>query len=131
MAPPCRWSWPVTLLDLQVTVILPYIALTLLAVTTFYSVFVSHDQLDSITPEWSWFSPVGLSFNDFMQGVLLCLFIYWGWDTVLAINEEAKDPAKTPGRAALLATVILLAGYLIVTTSRRQQLPTQALVTPE
>ncbi len=100
-----------------VLVILQYIVLTLLAVTTFYSVFVSHDQLDSITPEWSWFSPVGLSFNDFMQGVLLCLFIYWGWDAVLNINEETKDPAKTPGRAALLATVILLAGYLIVTTA--------------
>ncbi len=75
-----------------VLVILPYIALTLLAVTAFYSVFVSHDQLDSITPEWSWFSPVGLSFNDFMQGVLLCLFIYWGWDAVLAINEETEVP---------------------------------------
>ena len=42
------------------------------------------------------------------------LFIYWGWDTAVAVNEETKDPAKTPGRAAILSTVILLVTYVIV-----------------
>ena len=42
------------------------------------------------------------------------LFIYWGWDTAVAVNEETKDPAKTPGRAAILSTLILLVTYVIV-----------------
>jgi amino acid transporter len=96
---------------------LQYIALALLAGTALFAVLSGHGSAGSLIPDWSWFNPFGLSFSDFFKGVLLCLFIYWGWDTVLAINEETKDPAKTPGRAALLATVILLAGYLSVTTS--------------
>ena len=42
------------------------------------------------------------------------LFIYWGWDTAVSINEETKDKAKTPGRAAIISTVILLFTYVIV-----------------
>jgi amino acid transporter len=46
--------------------------------------------------------------------VILCIFLYWGWDSCLAITEETKDADKTPGRAALLSTVILLLTYLLV-----------------
>ncbi len=42
------------------------------------------------------------------------LFIYWGWDTAVSVNEETKDKAKTPGRAAIISTVILLITYAIV-----------------
>jgi amino acid transporter len=42
------------------------------------------------------------------------LFIYWGWDTAVSVNEETKDPEKTPGRAAILSTVILLVTYVLV-----------------
>ncbi len=42
------------------------------------------------------------------------LFIYWGWDTAVSINEETKDKNKTPGRAAILSTVLLLVTYAIV-----------------
>ncbi len=33
------------------------------------------------------------------------LFIYWGWDTTVSVNEETFEPEKTPGRAAVLSTV--------------------------
>ena len=49
--------------------------------------------------------------------MLLALFIYWGWDTCLALNEETKDPKRIPGRAALLTTVILLVTYVSVTVA--------------
>ncbi|MEI8083673.1 MAG: APC family permease, partial [Actinomycetes bacterium] len=98
-------------------VLLQYTALAMLAGSAFWALYHGHGSEGSLFPQWSWFSPLGLGFADLIKGVLLCLFIYWGWDTVLAINEETKDPQKTPGRAALLATVILLAGYVTVTTS--------------
>ena len=31
------------------------------------------------------------------DGLLLVVFIYWGWDTAVAVNEETEDPATTPG----------------------------------
>ena len=42
------------------------------------------------------------------------VFIYWGWDTAVSVNEETKDKNKTPGRAAILSTVILLVTYALV-----------------
>ncbi len=100
-----------------VLVILQYIALALISVAAFWAVFGGSAPEGSLTPEMSWFLPTGLSFSQLIQGVLLCTFLYWGWDAILSINEETKDPEKTPGRAALIATVILLVGYLVVTTA--------------
>jgi amino acid transporter len=54
------------------------------------------------------------SFNAFASGLILMVFIYWGWDTALSVNEETKDPGKTPGRAAMLSTIILLFSYAII-----------------
>ena len=42
------------------------------------------------------------------------LFIYWGWDTALSVNEETADKARTPGRAGIISTVLLLFTYAIV-----------------
>jgi amino acid transporter len=42
------------------------------------------------------------------------VFIYWGWDSAVSVNEETKDPATTPGRAAILSTLILVLTYAIV-----------------
>ena len=68
---------------------------------------------DSIPFDWAWFDPAQLtSWSGFMEAVLLCLFIYWGWDTCLALNEETKNPRKTPGRAALLSIGILIVVYV-------------------
>jgi amino acid transporter len=64
----------------------------------------------------AWLNPFGFGeWSGFTEAVLLALFIYWGWDTCLALNEETKDPTRIPGRAALLTTVILLVTYVGVT----------------
>ncbi len=66
----------------------------------------------------SWFNPFGFeSFEGFTAAILLALFIYWGWDTCLALNEETKDPKRIPGRAALISTVVLVITYVAVTVA--------------
>ena len=70
-----------------------------------------------LTPSWSWFDPTAVGFSPLVSGVLLMLFIYWGWDTSLSINEETKDKHVTPGRAAIISTVLLLAMYFLVTVA--------------
>ena len=62
-----------------------------------------------------WFNPLLADGHGMVQAIILALFIYWGWDTCLALTEETKDPKRIPGRAALLTTVILLFTYVAVT----------------
>jgi amino acid transporter len=72
----------------------------------------------SMLPQVSWFNPFEISsWSAFVQGFLLCLFIYWGFDTTLAVNEETDDAATTPGRAAILSTIILMFLYVFVTVA--------------
>ena len=49
--------------------------------------------------------------------LLTALFIYWGWDTAVACNEESDDPGTTPGRAAVISTFLLLATYATVSVA--------------
>jgi amino acid transporter len=65
----------------------------------------------------SWFNPFDLSFNSLILGVLLGIFIYWGWDSGVAVNEESRDSAEGPGKAAVLSTILLLLIYLVVATA--------------
>ena len=46
--------------------------------------------------------------------MLVAVFIYWGWDSTVTVNEESRNSTEGPGKAALLATVILLLIYVIV-----------------
>ena len=66
--------------------------------------------------DFEWFNPVG-AFADpgaVVHGSLLALFIYWGWDTCLALNEETENPSKTPGRGAVISAFVLVAIYVSV-----------------
>ena len=66
----------------------------------------------------SWFNPAHLpSFSVFVSAMLLMLFIYWGWDSAVSVNEETKDSTHTPGRAAVISTILLVLIYVLVTVS--------------
>ena len=65
----------------------------------------------AISPDW--FNPFAVdSFSSFAAGVSLSIFIYWGWDVTLTMNEETRNPEKTPGRAATVTVVVIMAIYL-------------------
>jgi amino acid transporter len=49
--------------------------------------------------------------------VLLAVFIYWGWDSGVSVNEETKDSSTAPGRAAIVSTIILVVIYLLIATA--------------
>ncbi|WP_433450299.1 amino acid permease [Streptomyces sp. CA-142005] len=66
----------------------------------------------------SWFNPFEVpSVRALTAGLLAGVFIYWGWDTSFAVNEETVDSARIPGRAAVISTVLLLIMYALVSTS--------------
>jgi amino acid transporter len=91
------------------------IMLLVLSITALVKVGTGHAPAGHLTPSASWLNPFSVpNFSAFVSGVILMVFIYWGWDTAVAVNEETKDKNRTPGRAAILSTVILLVTYAIV-----------------
>jgi amino acid transporter len=71
----------------------------------------------AITPELAWFNPFAIGTKAMIAGVLLGVFIYWGWDSGVAVNEESEDANEGPGRAAVLSTILLVLIYVVVSAS--------------
>jgi amino acid transporter len=90
--------------------------LGLFAVVALVKVYGSHPA-GSIEPAIGWFNPFALKFGALIDGILLGVFIYWGWDSGVAVNEESEDPNEGPGRAAVMSTILLLLIYVIVSAS--------------
>ncbi len=89
------------------------VMLLVLSVTALVKVENSHPK-GSVSPSFGWLLPSHLGLSAFISGIILMLFIYWGWDTAVSINEETRDKNKTPGQAAIISTVLLLVTYAIV-----------------
>ncbi|HEY1457686.1 MAG TPA: APC family permease [Solirubrobacteraceae bacterium] len=89
------------------------VMLAVFATVALVTVYSGHPAR-SIEPQASWFNPFALNFSDLLVAMLLGIFIYWGWDSGVAVNEESENPADGPGRSAVVSTLLLLAIYLIV-----------------
>ena len=93
-------------------------ALAVFAVVALVRVETGNAPKAAVHPSLSWFNPLDVpSFSALSAGVLLAVFIYWGWDTAVSCNEETVDARRTPGRAAVVSTLILLAIYALVTVA--------------
>ena len=107
--------------DMQTTQKLQYVLVSFqVLVLVFFAVAaiveaVSGDGFDFQPFDISWFNPFAVSsFSAFAAGLSLSIFIFWGWDVTLTMNEETKDPEKTPGRAATLTVVTIVSLYLLL-----------------
>ncbi|NQX27237.1 APC family permease [Microbacteriaceae bacterium VKM Ac-2854] len=97
------------LLGIEVVILVAF------AVFALVRVYSGTGESYSLMPDFSWFWPFDLDFGSIIAPALLtAIFIYWGWDTAVSVNEESDDPGKTPGRAAVISTVLLLATYALV-----------------
>jgi amino acid transporter len=91
------------------------ITLAIFAVVALVKVAAGDAGPNSVDPSLSWISPFGVDGTSaFVDGVLLSVFIYWGWDSTVTVNEESENSSETPGRAAVVSTFILLLTYVIV-----------------
>jgi len=91
--------------------------LFLFSIVALWQVYAGTAGDQAIKPSLDWLNPVGLSFSAISAGFLIAVFIYWGWDSAVAANEETTDPAVNPGRAAVLSTIVLVLTYLVVTVA--------------
>ncbi|MCW2990296.1 MAG: amino acid transporter [Solirubrobacterales bacterium] len=93
------------------------VTLAVFAVVALVRVY-AENLAGSIHPDISWFSPFAIgSMDALVSGVLIGIFIYWGWDSLVTVNEETEASDTVPGRAAVVATLLLLGIYVIVSTA--------------
>ncbi|WOF23679.1 APC family permease [Microbacterium betulae] len=107
--------------DMQTTQRLQYVLVTfqVLVLLVFAGTAVvqtlSGNAFDPTPFSWSWFDPFAVSsFSAAVAGLSLSIFIFWGWDVTLTMNEETKNPGKTPGRAATLTVLAIVTIYLLL-----------------
>jgi amino acid transporter len=89
------------------------VMLAVFAVVALVTVYTGHPS-HSIEPRASWFNPFDMSFHSLLVAMLLGIFIYWGWDSGVSVNEESENSHDGPGRAAVVSTLLLVAIYLLV-----------------
>jgi len=73
---------------------------------------------DALRPSLLWFNPGTVESSSALAGaVLVSIFLYWGWESAVSMNEETRNSTHTPGRAGLASVVILLLIYALVATA--------------
>jgi amino acid transporter len=104
------------------------VTLTIFAVVAIVKVYANHPA-GSINPSLGWLNPFQVSsFNALIDGVLLGIFIYWGWDSGVAVNEESEDSANGPGKAAVISTLLLVLIYVVVSFAAQSYGGTKELI---
>ncbi|MGW9412889.1 APC family permease [Arthrobacter cupressi] len=89
------------------------LALGLFAVMAFANWSASET---AIAFSWDWFDVSKVeSFGQIAAGISLSIFVYWGWDVCLTVNEETANGKKTAGLAGTLTALAVLGIYLVVT----------------
>jgi amino acid transporter len=104
------------------------LTLAIFAVVALVKVYAGSAPAASIHPSLSWINPFSLSPSEISAGMLLAVFIYWGWDTTATVNEETEDSTEAPGKATVVSTLILLGIYLIVAVAAQAYAGVDALV---
>lgn len=66
----------------------------------------------------AWLSLANFTPSLFSSGALVAVFLYWGWDVTLNLNEETKNTKHIPGLGAfwsVLIVILIFVGFAIVT----------------
>ncbi len=88
--------------------------LLLFVIVAFVQLARGRHAADAPAISLDWFTPTGMPLSALMGGMLLGVFIYWGWESAVNLTEESRDSATAPGVAGVLSTVILVGTYVCV-----------------
>jgi amino acid transporter len=108
------------LLGFEMTILVIFSVVALIKAYTGSHAASSHVSLE-------WFNPFGMSFGSLVDGLLLGVFLYWGWDTGVSVNEESQNSDSGPGKSAIVSTFVLIGIYLLVTVAAQAYAGTKYL----
>jgi amino acid transporter len=98
----------------QVLLSFEVVVLVIFSTVAIVDAYTGNGAAHSIEPRADWFNPFAMPFHDLVVALLLGIFIYWGWDSGVSVNEESEDSNEGPGRAAVVSTILLVLIYLLV-----------------
>lgn len=91
-----------------VMVCIEYFAVVGFSIGGIIKVLIKHPH-NSLAFSAGWFDPFHIhGWTAVAGGLALGVFLFWGWDTSLNLNEESKDASRIPGRAGLISMWLLL-----------------------
>ena len=61
----------------------------------------------------TWLSLTAFTPNSFATGALTAVFLYWGWDVTMNLNEETKGAESTPGWGAFWSMPIVMLLFIL------------------
>lgn len=112
-----RFEWAIVLFQYAVLLVVAAVALYALA-----------HGLTAVHFSWRWFSLSGMGgVKGLMGGLLIACFMYSGWDAAIYVNEETRDRANNPGKAAIASVAMLAVIYSLATLSFQAVLPPDEL----
>ncbi|MGV8712422.1 MAG: APC family permease [Nitrosomonas sp.] len=92
----------------------------LLALAAFLLMRVQQGEAVSTAQPFSleWLNPFAItSFEAFLNGFLVALFIFWGFDASLAMSEETEGSSEQVGRSGILSMIITVITYVMFSTA--------------
>jgi amino acid transporter len=98
------------LLGFELVTLLVFAVVALIKVYASSPKHSTHIQLD-------WFNPFTVGFGPLVLGMLLGVFLFWGWDSGVSVNEETENSSTAPGRAAVVSTIVLIGVFLLVSVA--------------
>lgn len=112
-----RFEWAIVLFQYAVLLVVAAVALYALA-----------HGLTAVHFSWRWFSLSAMGgLKGLMAGTLIACFMYSGWDAAIYVNEETRDRANNPGKAAIVSVAMLAVIYSLATLSFQAVLPPEEL----
>jgi amino acid transporter len=107
---------------------LEYMIVLAFSITGLVRAIASHPSGSRIL-SLSWFSPGSIGgYQGLALGAALGVFLFWGWDTAVNLNEESEEAESNPGIAGILSMFILLVIFLVNAASMESILPVHTFV---
>ncbi|MFE0187776.1 APC family permease [Streptomyces sp. NPDC058989] len=76
----------------------------------------------------SWLNPFDIASPQALaQGMVIAVFIYWGWDAAFSVNEETRN-ASDAARGGLIALVAMLGLFLVGALAFQRVMNTDELI---
>jgi amino acid transporter len=91
-----------------------YTVITVFGIVALVAVFGGNSK--SVGFDWSWFSWHTLGgTTGLVNGILIAVYMFSGWDTSIYVNEETTEARVNPGRAVVIGVITLGVMYSFLT----------------
>jgi amino acid transporter len=108
----CVWGTEISANLQKVLMVVQIVPLVLFIVVALWKVWFGDAPSGSVDPSLSWLNPFEIPAGALSGAMLLAVFIYWGWESAVNLNEETEGDVDKPGLAGVISTTLLLITYV-------------------